>query len=188
MRFPALGTRVLLVACSWFEFWLAHCVICISCDWFTKKRRNGGQKDSDVSYYTTNKCFFCHPRFSSPCARWSKRLLTRRKWSDTTCSLTCSSPIHLIAVVNICKYFVFCTLKKVKGPSVTVKIAWKKKRKFVQHILREPPLVHDRKQILHHLFWGNKMNARSYGIMWSFSAETELERIMCLRSPWGVSD
>jgi len=70
--------------------------------------------------------------------------------------------IHLIAVVNICKYFVFCTLKKVKGPSVTVKIAWKKKRKFVQHILREPPLVHDRKQILHHLYYVPEESLRSF--------------------------
>ena len=72
------------------------------------------------------------------------------------------SPIHLIAVVNICKYFVFCTLKKAKGPNVTVKIAWKKKRHFVQQILQEPPLVHERKQILCHVFWGNKMSARQY--------------------------
>lgn len=41
-------------------------------------------------------------------------------------------PNHLIIVVNICKYFVFCTLKKAKGPKSTKKVVCKEK-------LREKP-------------------------------------------------
>ena len=41
---------------------------------------------------------------------------TSRRLSD--------SPIHLIRDVRICRYLVFWTSKKVKGPRRSVKTAW----------------------------------------------------------------
>lgn len=45
-----------------------------------------------------------------------------RQWGDFS-----DSPIHLIREVKICRYLVFWTSKKVKGPRRRVKIAWGQK-------------------------------------------------------------
>ena len=55
----------------------------------------------------------------------------------------CYLPIHLIKEVKICRYFVFCTLKKVNGPNVTAKIACKQQK------------IRVRLQYIWAVFWGD---------------------------------
>lgn len=53
------------------------------------------------------------------CSPWPLPILT------TAMTIIMIKATHLMSVVKICKYFVFCTLKNANGPNVTVKMAKK---------------------------------------------------------------